>query len=328
MTRSRWAILPAWVPGSSSARLPMRTYSASIGCWSSLTPRGFASHRSPARRSRSSPSNRRERRVLLSRARIACIDLANVSPDPPVGRVSAAAGEAAYRYITHTAALAIDSHVDAIRTAPVNKTASRAAGYNYPGQTELLVDLTGATRHATMLNAPELKVIHVTTHVGLSDAIAVITPNLCEPRSTWATTRCAATSRPRPSPPTLARTVCSVREKRPRGPRRRFETTDGTGSTSRVHCRQIPALFRARRGDFDLVVAMYHDQGHGPIKVLGLDDCRNVTVGLPIVRTSVDHRTAFDIAGKGVASPGSLTAALHEAAALATARAAGRARSA
>ena len=73
------------------------------------------------------------------------------------------------------------------------------------------------------------------------------------------------------------------------------------------------AFFRAVRGDFDLVVAMYHDQGHGPIKVLGLDEGVNVTVGLPVIRTSVDHGTAFDIAGTGVADPSSLRAALREA---------------
>ena len=80
------------------------------------------------------------------------------------------------------------------------------------------------------------------------------------------------------------------------------------------------AFFRAVRGDFDLVVAMYHDQGHGPIKVLGLDEGVNVTVGLPVIRTSVDHGTAFDIAGQGVADPGSLRAALREAVRLAGAK--------
>jgi 4-hydroxythreonine-4-phosphate dehydrogenase len=178
-----------------------------------------------------------------------------------------------------------------------------------------------------MLTTPSLRVIHVTTHIGLIDAIEAIAPPRVERviRLGHATLRTGGIDSPRIA-------VCGINphagenglfgrgeEAEKIEPAVAAAVADGID----VHG-PLPAdtaFFRAVRGDFDLVVAMYHDQGHGPIKVLGLDEGVNVTVGLPVIRTSVDHGTAFDIAGRGVADPGSLRAALREAARLAGTRA-------
>ena len=261
-----------------------------------------------------------------ARGAIPCLDLALLAPDLAFGELSAAAGEAAYRYVERAVALALAGDVEAICTAPLNKEALRLAGHPYPGHTELLAELTGAPDHAMMLTAPGLRVIHVTTHVGLLDAIERIEPGRVERvvRLGHGALVAAGIERPRIA-------VCAINPHAGEGGLFGRGEEEGKIAPALAPLRAdgidthgpLPAdtaFFRAVRGDFDLVVAMYHDQGHGPIKVLGLDQGVNVTVGLPIVRTSVDHGTAFDIAGSGRAEPASLKAALREAARLATAR--------
>lgn len=177
-----------------------------------------------------------------------------------------------------------------------------------------------------MLTAPNLRVIHVTTHIGLLDAIERIDPPLVE-RTILRGDRIlrnAGIAKPRIG-------VCAI------NPHAGENGLFGRGEeASKIEpgvaaCRQsgieveepLPAdslFFRATRGDYDLVVVMYHDQGHGPIKVMSLEACVNITVGLPIMRTSVDHGTAFDIAGMGLADERSLIAALRAAAELAPQR--------
>src|SRR5580700_3794659 len=177
-----------------------------------------------------------------------------------------------------------------------------------------------------MLSTPELKVIHVTSHVGLIDAIDRIEPGLVERTIARAqqTLNRAGFAHPRIG-------VCGI------NPHAGEHGLFGRGEEeSKIEpavraCQArgwkvegpLPAdtlFFRAGRGDFDIVVAMYHDQGHGPIKVLGIEAGVNITVGLPVIRTSVDHGTAFDLAGTGAADERSMIEALRQAAELAQAR--------
>jgi 4-hydroxythreonine-4-phosphate dehydrogenase len=255
-----------------------------------------------------------------------CIDLRLIPPGHPWGTLSPVSGEGAYRYIERATRLVEAGAADAICTAPLSKEALHAAGHKYPGHTELLAHLTGTPEVSMMLVAPKLRVIHVTTHVGLLDAIRRIEPGLVE--------RVIARGRDTLVKSGLAEPrigVCGI------NPHAGENGLFGHGEEEQKiipavqACRAkgwavdgpLPAdtlFFRAARGDFDLVVAMYHDQGHGPVKVMGLEAGVNITVGLPVVRTSVDHGTAFDIAGQGVADEGSLVEALRQAAELAPRR--------
>ena len=250
---------------------------------------------------------------------VECIDLGLIPQDLAFGRLSAVAGDAAFRYIERAVQLARAGALDAICTAPLNKEAMHAGGHKYPGHTELLAELTGTPEVSMLLMAPRLRVIHVTTHIGLLDAVAKINPGLVE--RTIARGRQvlvnAGIAEPRIA-------VCGINPHAgENGLFGRGEEEDKvvpgvaacTARGWKVYG-PLPAdtlFFRAVRGDFDLVVAMYHDQGHGPVKVLGLEAGVNVTVGLPFVRTSVDHGTAFDIAGTGQADEHSLLEALRQA---------------
>jgi 4-hydroxythreonine-4-phosphate dehydrogenase len=248
---------------------------------------------------------------------VQCLDLKLVPDDLPFGKMSAAAGEAAYRYIEKAVQVVQAGFAQAICTAPLSKEALHAAGHKYPGHTELLAHLTGTPEVSMMLVSPKLRVIHVTTHIGLLDAIEKIEPGLVELVR-------AGIANPRIG-------VCAINPHA--GENGLFgRGEEATKITPAVEACQrkgwdvrgpLPAdtlFFLAGRGDYDMVVAMYHDQGHGPIKVLGLEAGVNITVGLPVIRTSVDHGTAFDIAGKGIADERSLIEALRQAADLAPKR--------
>ncbi|WP_235857218.1 4-hydroxythreonine-4-phosphate dehydrogenase PdxA [Occultella glacieicola] len=255
--------------------------------------------------------------------RVDVIQVGELPEDLPFGQVSPIAGDAAYAYVERAAGYAVSQDVAAIATAPLNKAALHAAGHRFPGHTELLAHLTGVPEVSMMLSTPRLRVIHVTTHLGLIDAIARIDPPLVRrtvERGIEALER-AGLTRPRVG-------VCAI------NPHAGEDGLFGYGEEAEkiqpaidelvalghdVHG-PLPAdtaFFLAGRGDFDLIVAMYHDQGHGPVKVLGIDDGVNITVGLPVIRTSVDHGTAFDIAGTGRVTTASMAEALRQAAALA-----------
>jgi 4-hydroxythreonine-4-phosphate dehydrogenase len=256
--------------------------------------------------------------------RVDCVQAGALPADLPWGRLSPVAGDAAYRYVARAVELAVAGEVPAICTAPLNKEALHAGGHVYPGHTELLAKLSGTKEVSMMLATPKMRVIHVTTHIGLVDAVERIEPGLVERtilRGHAALVR-AGIARPRIA-------VCGINphagehglfgrgeEEKKVAPG--IEAARAKGATGAEG--PLPAdtvFFRAGRGDFDLVVAMYHDQGHGPVKVLGLEAGVNITVGLPFVRTSVDHGTAFDIAGTGKADERSLVEALRQAVALA-----------
>jgi len=263
------------------------------------------------------------RQADFSGTAVQCLDLKLVPDDLPFGQVSAAAGEVAYRCIEKAVEVVQAGDAQAICTAPLSKEALHAAGHKYPGHTELLAHLTGTPEVSMMLVSSKLRVIHVTTHIGLLDAIEKIEPGLVErviSRGHDVLIRAGIAN------PKIG--VCAI------NPHAGENGLFGRGEEASkiapaiAACQRrgwdvrgpLPAdtlFFLAGRGDYDMVVAMYHDQGHGPIKVLGLEAGVNITVGLPVIRTSVDHGTAFDIAGKGVADERSLIEALRQAAALA-----------
>jgi 4-phospho-D-threonate 3-dehydrogenase / 4-phospho-D-erythronate 3-dehydrogenase len=255
-----------------------------------------------------------------------CIDLGLIPSDLPWGRLSSTAGVAAFRFVETATKLAMAGRIDAICTAPLNKEALHAGGYRYPGHTEMLAELTGVSEVSMMLTAPNLRVIHVTTHIGLLDAIERIEPGLVQRTIArgYSVLERAAVKRRRIG-------VCGI------NPHAGENGLFGRGEEAEkivpaiAECRAkgwdvegpLPAdtlFFRASRGDFDMIVAMYHDQGHGPVKVLGIDAGVNITVGLPVVRTSVDHGTAFDLAGTGTADERSMIEALRQAAELSMTR--------
>jgi 4-hydroxythreonine-4-phosphate dehydrogenase len=233
------------------------------------------------------------------------------------------AGDAAYQFLAVAAKLAMKGQVAGICTAPLNKEALQAAGHKFPGHTELLAHLTGTPEVSMMLSTPKLKVIHVTTHIGLIDAIAKIEPGLVE--RTIARGHAALVDADIPNPRIG---VCGINPHAGENGLFGYGEEEVKIAPAIAACRDrgwdvtgpLPAdtlFFLAQRGDFDLVVAMYHDQGHGPVKVLGLESGVNITIGLPVVRTSVDHGTAFDIAGTGSADERSLLEAIRQAVQLA-----------
>jgi 4-hydroxythreonine-4-phosphate dehydrogenase len=251
------------------------------------------------------------------------IDLALVPADLARGRVSAAAGEAAYRFVERAVALAREGALAAICTGPISKEALNAAGRRYPGHTELLAELTATPEVSLMLVSPKLRVIHVTAHMGLLDSIERIDAPLVE--RTIARGR-ALLQRLAGGEPRIG--VCGINPHAGEGGLfgRGEEEKKIAPAVAVARARgwkvdgPLPAdslFYLAARGDYDLVVAMYHDQGHGPVKALGLEAGVNVTAGLPIVRTSVDHGTAFDIAGTGRADERSMLEAIRQAALLA-----------
>jgi len=252
-----------------------------------------------------------------------CIDIALIPQDLPWGKISPLAGDAAFRYLKLAAQLAMQGSVHSISTAPLNKEALHAGGHQFPGHTELLASLTNTDEVSMMLSSPRLRVVHVTTHIGLLDAIEKIEPGLVQRTIARAHT---ALIRSGISNPRIG--VCAI------NPHAGENGLFGRGEeASKIKpavaaCNHLgwnvtgplPAdtlFYLAQRGDFDVVIAMYHDQGHGPIKVLGLESGVNITLGLPVIRTSVDHGTAFDIAGTGKADERSMVEAIHQAAQLA-----------
>ncbi|WP_457971551.1 4-hydroxythreonine-4-phosphate dehydrogenase PdxA [Arthrobacter sp. D1-17] len=262
--------------------------------------------------------------AVFTPGRVNVIDLALLPEDLAWGQLSPVAGHAAYEYIRVASELAMAGKVQAICTAPLNKEALHAAGHIFPGHTELLAHLTGTEEVSMMLSTPKIRVIHVTTHIGLVDAIRKINPDLVE-----RTIRRGHEALIRAGIPNPKIGVCAINphagenglfgqgeEAEKIEPGVKAAQADGINAVGPLPADTL--FFLAGRGDYDLVVAMYHDQGHGPVKVLGIEAGVNITVGLPVIRTSVDHGTAFDIAGKAIADSRSMVEALHQAAEMAT----------
>jgi 4-hydroxythreonine-4-phosphate dehydrogenase len=236
-------------------------------------------------------------------------------PDLPFGELDARAGDAAFRYLERATNLASAGRFDAIATAPLNKEAMHLAGHKYPGHTEILAELTGTEDYAMMLVTDELKVIHVSTHVSLREAI-----DRAEPERELAVIRLADQSLKKLGVESPRVAVAGLNPHAGENGlfgmediekiRPAVEAALGEGIEASGPWAPDTVMMRARQGHFDVVVVQYHDQGHIPIKLMGFDTGVNVTVGLPFFRTSVDHGTAFDIAGTGKADHASLEAAL------------------
>jgi 4-hydroxythreonine-4-phosphate dehydrogenase len=234
----------------------------------------------------------------------------------PLGRVDARAGQSAYDALC----LAIDDamlrKVSAIVTAPLNKEAMHAAGLDFPGHTEILAQRSRTPYVAMMLVNDQLRVILATIHIALSEVSPALTTALELRTIELAQQACQAMG--------IASPRIGVAGLNPHaGEHGKFGREDLdiiAPAIAQAQARGIKAsgpwpgdtlFMRARMGEFDICVAQYHDQGLIPIKYLGVDQGVNITVGLPFVRTSVDHGTAFDIAGKGIADPSSLREAFE-----------------
>jgi len=243
------------------------------------------------------------------------IPASDLPGDLPFGKLDARAGAAAFEYVRRSIDLALDGSVAAVATAPLNKEAMHLGGHKYPGHTEILAELTGTEDYAMMLVAEDLRVIHVSTHVALQEAIELVTPErelavihlahdalkklgVEEPRIA------VAGLNPHAGENGLFGSEDTERI-RPAVKRAIEEGLDASGPHP-----PDTVFSQAKQGRFDIVVVQYHDQGHIPIKLLGFETGVNVTVGLPFFRTSVDHGTAFDIAGTGQADHSSMKAAL------------------
>lgn len=248
---------------------------------------------------------------------ITLLDLANADPSQIApGQLSAAAGRAAVEYVFTACDLALAGAVDAVVTAPLNKEAMHLAGFTrYAGHTELLAERTGAGRVSMLLTSAKLRVVHVSTHVGLAEAIRRVTPQRVAEVIDLAQAACKALGIPDPriavaglNPHASEGGMFGDEEAVAIWPA--IRTARGRGLHVSDPMPPDTVFLRAVKGEYDIVVAMYHDQGHIPMKLLAFDSGVNVSIGLPIIRTSVDHGTAFDIAGTGKGSEESLLAAI------------------
>ncbi|MFC2070509.1 4-hydroxythreonine-4-phosphate dehydrogenase PdxA [Chloroflexota bacterium] len=250
------------------------------------------------------------------------LDLKNLDGvEVPTGQVSGACGRGAMEYIEKAARLALSGEVRAIATAPINKESVIAAGYTDTGHMKFLARTTSTTEYAAMLVTGPLRVVHLTDHYSLKEACELVTKEniLAKLKLTHNSFKQWGFKHPR----------IGVAALNPHG-------SDGGLFGSEETAQIAPAVteaqtlgidargpfpadsifYRAINGEFDVVLAMYHDQGHIAIKVHGFEKSVAVTLGLPFVRTSVDHGTAFDIAGKGIADSQSLEEAIRTAVSL------------
>ncbi|MFF8277011.1 4-hydroxythreonine-4-phosphate dehydrogenase PdxA [Streptomyces lateritius] len=241
-------------------------------------------------------------------------------PDLRPGTVDARAGAASFRYVRRGIELALRGEIRALTTAPISKEALRLAGLPYPGHTEILADLSGTRDYAMMMANDDLRVVLVTVHQSLRTALDSLTTDreleIIRLTHRTLTGWGAAGARPRIAVAALnphagenglfGREDLDIVEPAVRAARREGIDASGPWPADTV-------FMRARAGEFDAVVAQYHDQGLIPVKFLGLEHGVNITIGLPFVRTSVDHGTAFDIAGRGTADHTSLLTALRQA---------------
>ena len=242
------------------------------------------------------------------------------------GVAAAETGAASVSFIKKGVELAQIGCIDGIVTAPINKEAINMAGYHYPGHTELLADLTRTKESGMMIVGGPLRIMFVTTHVSIKDLPSLLTQEKIEMSirlAYVALTQLYGIRKPKIgvaalNPHAGEHGLFGDEEDRLILPAARAAQAQGILASD-----PLPAdtLFgKAARGDYDGVVAMYHDQGLIPLKLVAFGKCVNLTVGLPIIRTSVDHGTAFDIVGRGVADSGSLIEAVKLAARLAARR--------
>jgi 4-hydroxythreonine-4-phosphate dehydrogenase len=223
------------------------------------------------------------------------------------GKVDPRGGEACYRYIARAVEMAEAGEIGCIVTAPISKEALNAAGHHYDGHTGLLAALTGAKSSFMLLASERMSVVHVSTHVSLKDAIARLTVErvLATIRAGHAHFERIGLRQPRIAvaginPHCGENGLFGREDDRYIAPAVAAARNEGIDARGPISADTL--FYRAYNGAFDLVVAQYHDQGHIPMKLVAFDTAVNVTLGLPIDRCSVDHGTAFDIAGTGKAN--------------------------
>lgn len=232
-----------------------------------------------------------------------------------IGKVSAQAGDAAYQYIAKAIELSLKGDIGPVVTAPLNKEALHSGGHNFDGHTEIFAKLTDTKKYTMMLWSEKLSVVHVSTHVPLRKACDLVKKDrvmecidladdalkklgIKEPNIAVAGLNPHSGEAGLFGNEEIDEVEPAVKEKQAEG-----KNVSGPVPPDTV-------FLKASQGKYDIVVAMYHDQGHIPMKLLAFDKGVNVTLGLPIIRTSVDHGTAFDIAGQGIASEVSMIAAI------------------
>lgn len=232
------------------------------------------------------------------------------------GKVQAIAGDLAYRCVKRAAELALAGEVQAIATAPLNKEAMHTAGHMYPGHTELLAKLTNSKDYAMVLYTDRLKVIHVSTHIALRKFLDTLNQPRIETVIGIANTFLKRVG--------LAKPRIAVAGVNPHaGENGLFGDEESKIVTPAIKAMQQKGIdvygpcppdtvfLQCNEGLYDMVVAMYHDQGHIPLKLLGFHDGVNITAGLPFIRTSADHGTAFDIAWTGKAKSDSMAISIQ-----------------
>jgi 4-hydroxythreonine-4-phosphate dehydrogenase len=251
-----------------------------------------------------------------AKGKLDVLDLQNVKlSSHQWGTPAAASGKAVVEYIKKAVELTVSREADAVVTAPISKEMMNAAGHHYAGHTELLADLTGIKEYGMLFVGGGLRVMLATIHLALKDVPRHITEKtiLTTLRLAHKATRYFGIDKPR----------IGVAALNPHaGEGKLFGTEEGDVILPAVIKARgegiqasdpLPAdtlFYKARNNHYDIVLAMYHDQGLAPLKMLAFGNAVNVTVGLPIIRTSVDHGTAYDIAGKGFADPASLLEAI------------------
>lgn len=239
------------------------------------------------------------------------------SPDTlEPGVVQQQAGDLAFRCVRRATELAMAGEVKAIATAPLNKEALHLAGHHYPGHTELLAHLTNSPDYAMVLYTDKLKVIHITTHIALRKFLDTLNQQRIKTVINIADTFLKRVGYTQPriavagvNPHAGENGLFGDEEIKIVGPA--VEAMKAEGFNVSGPCPPDTVFMQCHEGMYDIVVAMYHDQGHIPLKLLGFYDGVNITAGLPFIRTSADHGTAFDIAWTGKANPESMTVSIQ-----------------
>jgi len=260
---------------------------------------------------------------LDARGRVPVLQTGDLSAaDMEYGQPTKSTGEAVYRYITTAASLCMNGSVSAMATAPISKVVLNRAGHHYPGHTELLAEITGTADFVMMLAGDRLRVCLVTIHEALADVPSLLTVEKILTTIRITHRDVARYFRPEPRIAVLALNphcgesgLFGNEESVIIAPAIELAREEGITVAGPLSADTL--FYFASRGDYDAVVCMYHDQGLIPLKLLHFDDGVNITLGLPIIRTSVDHGTAYGIAGSGVASAASMTAAIRIAAQMA-----------
>jgi 4-hydroxythreonine-4-phosphate dehydrogenase len=259
----------------------------------------------------------------LGPGEVAVLPLSRLGPeDHAWARASAAGDHAQVEYIRRAVAMALAGEADAIVTAPISKAALSRAGAPWPGHTEMLAELTGGARPLMMLAGPTLKVVPLTTHVALRDVPGLLSrEGILEALRIIDASMRRHFARHRPriavaglNPHAGEGGLFGAEEREVIAPAIAEACAEGIVASGPFAADTV--FHRAVAGEFDVVLGMYHDQALIPLKLLDFDHAVNVTLGLPVVRTSVDHGTAYDIAGQGIASASSMIAALRLAAQL------------